>query len=190
MAENETPEFDPRFDPAFQRGFDGAPVQRDPARPQYSPPRFTAPATPSAPNTSTGYVRTNAAPASAPASAQPRREPLAAWEQALSATETEPDLDDREPVEATAAAAEPQYASGRNPFLIVLLALAVLLIAGGIGGLQWLRNRFLASEIATDLDFVTLQASTITASIAIGLGLATAIGVLFVFAIRWRGHRI
>ena len=178
MAENETPEFDPRFDPAFQRGFEGTPAQRDPARPQYTPPQPV-----------TGYARTNAGASTT----VPRREPIAAWEQALAAPESESVLDDeldRGVVDDISRDPEPTYVPGRNPFLIVLLALSVLLIAGGIGGLQWLRNKFLASDIATDLDFVTLQSSTITASIAIGLGLATAIGVLFIYAVRWRGHRV
>ena len=87
------------------------------------------------------------------------------------------------------AAAEAERPAGRNPFLIGLTVISVVLVIGGLAGLQWLRGRFLAPDIATELDFVTVQAATTGLVIVIGLGLATAIGVLFVHAANWSKRR-
>jgi hypothetical protein len=181
VADKEVPEFDPRFDPAFQRGFDG-PVGR----------RSAAGA-----EASTGYLRsTRPATVQAPAALNQPLEPARQqeWENFLDAGKSGGQDQTRTSSEVATASAfvddEPlETTRGRNPFLIVLLIISVVLIGGGVGGLQWLRAKFLAPDIATDLDFVTLQASTVGAAIVVGLGLATAIGVLFVYAVRWRGRR-
>ena len=178
MADKEVPEFDPRFDPAFQRGFDG-PVGRRSA---------------SGAEASTGYLRgTRPATIQAPAALNQPLEPARPkeWENFLGAGQAGAVPNVGEPAAASAREDdEPvETVRGRNPFLIALLIISVLLVGGGIGALQWLRAKFLAPDIATDLDFVTLQASTVGAAIVVGLGLATAIGVLFVYAVRWRGRR-
>lgn len=177
MSDNEVPDFDPRFDPAFQRGFDGPTTRRS---------QITGGEAPS------GYLR-NPRPVSVqpPAALLQPVDPARneGWENFLGSPADVAAASVAAPVSQDAADAEPELTTrGRNPFLIVLLAISVLLIAGGVGGLQWLRAKFLAPDIATDLDFVTLQAATVGAAIVVGLGLATAIGVLFVYAVRWRGR--
>ena len=47
------------------------------------------------------------------------------------------------------------------------------------------RNRAFADTQSSNFDFVTLQVLTAAAPLVICLGLATGIGVLFVFAVRW-----
>ncbi|MEO8094144.1 MAG: hypothetical protein ABI632_04330 [Pseudolysinimonas sp.] len=72
-----------------------------------------------------------------------------------------------------------------NPFLITLLILSAGLIVGGLYLVVRMRDLFADTQSSTDFDFVTLQVLIPSAPIAIGLGVATAIGVLFVYAIRW-----
>jgi hypothetical protein len=72
-----------------------------------------------------------------------------------------------------------------NPFMIVLLAVSVLLIGGGVYLVTRMRDLFANTQSSTDFDFVTLQVLIGAAPIAIGLGVATGIGVLFIYAIKW-----
>ena len=72
-----------------------------------------------------------------------------------------------------------------NPFIIVLLAVSVLLIGGGLYLVVRMRDLFANTQSSTDFDFVTLQVLIGAAPIAIGLGVATGIGVLFSYAIKW-----
>jgi len=178
MAGDDNSEFDPRFDPAFQRGFEGEVTRRAPQPTAYLPsnPVRQAPAAATVP----GY-----------ATVQPGVVAQGGVTDALSPAAPGRALDD-EPATVTAVVpeTEAEYAApGRNPFLIGLTVISVVLVLGGLAGLQWLRGRFLAPDIATELDFVTVQAATTGLVIVIGLGLATAIGVLFVHAARWGKRR-
>lgn len=176
MAGDTDKEFDPRFDRAFQRGFDGEVTTRPPQPTGYLPtnPVREAPASAYAP----GY-----APAQ-PEVVVPRTVGAAANPDLSTAGLSTPDLSMSGAVDQPA-----DEAPGRNPFLIALTIISVVLVVGGVAGLQWLRGRFLAPDIATELDFVTVQAATTGLVIVIGLGLATAIGVLFVHAARWGRRR-
>jgi hypothetical protein len=69
--------------------------------------------------------------------------------------------------------------------MIVLLAVSVLLIGGGLYLVTRMRDLFANTQSSTDFDFVTLQVLIGAAPIAIGLGVATGIGVLFIYAIKW-----
>jgi hypothetical protein len=86
-----------------------------------------------------------------------------------------------------AAAAEPD--TRPNPFLIALGALSAALVAAGIWGVQTARAPFLGTNVATDVDFVGLQILQVLAPMAIALGAATAIGILFVYAVGWQKRR-
>lgn len=180
MAGDNDSEFDPRFDRAFQRGFDGEVTTRAPQPTGYLP---------------TNPVRSSIPPAAVPAygAAQPvaprpgGTEQLGLGPQGVAPQEplsAIPDLSASD--DAVADTAQP---AGRNPFLIGLTVISVVLVLGGLAGLQWLRGRFLAPDIATELDFVTVQAATTGLVIVIGIGLATAIGVLFVHAATWGKRR-
>ena len=89
------------------------------------------------------------------------------------------------------AAVAPQEDAGElpsrrgNPFLIALATVAVVLTVGGLALVFQLRTLFGDGNGNPDFDYVTLQTLMIAAPILAGLGLATGIGVLFVFAIRW-----
>ena len=72
-----------------------------------------------------------------------------------------------------------------NPFLIVLGIVSALLVGGGLYLVSQLRSMFEDTQSSSNFDFVTLQVLTAAAPLVICLGLATAIGVLFVFAVRW-----
>jgi len=72
-----------------------------------------------------------------------------------------------------------------NPFLVVLTAISVILIAGGLATSQWIRSLFEDEDIRLDLDFFSLDSLKIAAPLAVSLGIAIGAGVLFVYAIRW-----
>jgi hypothetical protein len=72
-----------------------------------------------------------------------------------------------------------------NPFLLALLIVAVALIVTGFYIFQTVRELFLSTEV----DYVTAQAVVYAAPLIVVLGVATAIGVLFVYAVRWKRSR-
>ena len=72
-----------------------------------------------------------------------------------------------------------------NPFLIVLGAVSAILVGGGLFLVSRLRDLFEDTQSSSSFDFVTLNVLSAIAPLIICLGLATAIGVLFVFAVRW-----
>lgn len=73
-----------------------------------------------------------------------------------------------------------------NPFLLALAAVSLLLIVGGVGAIQQVRGIFAAEDIAVDLDYVSLHMLIYAAPLSVALGVATGIGVLFLYAIDWR----
>ena len=165
MTTNTEPDFDPRFDPAFQRGFasDGAPQSPAPRRGDKRQNRPAQASPPPVPD----------APVSSPATTSLSSAPLTS-----------------SPVSGVAdAAADPEPDSRPNPFLIALGVLSVALVAAGIWGVQTARAPFLGTNVATDVDFVGLQILQVLAPMAIALGAATAIGILFVYAVGWQRRR-
>jgi len=72
-----------------------------------------------------------------------------------------------------------------NPFLVALAVIGVALAVGGLVLVFQLRTIFGDGNGNPDFDYVTLQTLMIAAPILTGLGVATGIGVLFVFAVRW-----
>jgi len=169
MTRNSEPDFDPRFDPAFQRGF--ASDAATPTAAQRSrPARAATPPVPEA--------------ASAPAPAQPSSVVGPAG------ASTSPAPLGSSPVAGAAdAAADVEPETRPNPFLIALGVLSVALIAAGLWGVQTARAPFLGTNVATDVDFVGLQILQVLAPMAIALGAATAIGILFVYAVGWQRRR-
>ncbi len=107
----------------------------------------------------------------------PRARPVAAVPEALPAVQApvvdEPALDD-DPAPRR-----------RNPFLIALGAVGVLLLGGGLYLVSRLRELFADNQASSDFDYVTLQVLMFLAPLLLVLGLATGIGVLFLFATRW-----
>ncbi|MES2169990.1 MAG: hypothetical protein V4479_04620 [Actinomycetota bacterium] len=79
----------------------------------------------------------------------------------------------------------------RNPLLVTLWVLSALFVVSGVYGLQLIGDR--VSVLANTgqfggADYYLLQSGIILAPMLIVLGLATAVGTLFVLAARWK-HR-
>ncbi|GAB2465080.1 hypothetical protein HD599_000097 [Conyzicola lurida] len=87
------------------------------------------------------------------------------------------------------AAADVDAPKRINPFLIALAAASILLIAGGLWGVQAAREPFLQTDVAAQADYVGLQMLMEFAPMAIILGLATGLGVLFFLAAAWQRAR-
>ena len=85
-------------------------------------------------------------------------------------------------VEQEAADPSPRRA---NPFFLALGGIAVALIAGGLYLVSRMQAIFGDTSGASDFDFVTLQVLMYAAPLLVVLGIATAIGLLFIAAVRW-----
>jgi hypothetical protein len=171
MSDEKNAEVDPRFDPAFQRGFDPAiPVEE--YLPEPLPRRIAAPAIAPAPLVA------------APAPAAARPEAAVAPVAAVVAADADGESDD-EPVVAVDTDASPS----RNPFLLFLGIIAIALVVAGV----WLFIRsgdaFNSKEVRSQGDYMSLDATIHSAPFIALLGAATAIGVLFFFASKWRRRR-
>ncbi|MEO5919766.1 MAG: hypothetical protein ABIQ01_01350 [Pseudolysinimonas sp.] len=154
---------DPRYDPAFQRGFEG--------------------------QVRSGLRKRTSVRRSSLVSPAPYR-----------AEEPEPDVEEYGVQDATqtrtGAEEEPEPAPEhvpvsslgvrdlrRNPFLIALVAVGLVLT---IGGIAWaVHARQTVADLATELDYWYLQASVVGAPLTIVAGIAVLAGVLFVAAARW-----
>jgi hypothetical protein len=169
MSTNDSDEFDPRFDPAFQRGFEPTGSRFRPrAGDQRTAEALTA--------DRTRIVAPPVSPAAGTA-APPVAQPV----DTHASGALLPDDSD--------GAADAATGSGVNPFLIALGVLSVLLVAGGVWGVQTAREPFLNTNAAANVDYSGLQMLMTFAPMAIALGIATAVGILFVFAVRWRQPR-
>ena len=168
MSEEKNSGLDPRFDPAFQRGFD----QSDPDRAlcsglgsQEERPEVTLPVVPAA-----------RADEKAPAE-DPRGEVADATPVSL------------DPAESPTQSVVQDVSPTRNPFLLVLLIVAVVLIVAGVILFVQTGDAFNSSEVQSQGDYMSLNATIETAPFISLLGGATLIGVLFVFAVRYVAGR-
>ena len=91
--------------------------------------------------------------------------------------------------EQTDVAALDEQPPRPNPFLIALGVIAVVLVVAGVWGIQAARQPFLGTDVATNIDYVGLQILQLIAPVSVALGAATAIGILFVFAVGWQKRR-
>ena len=82
--------------------------------------------------------------------------------------------------------AEPADGRRVNPFVIGLGVVSIVLMLGGGYLITLLQQMFAASQGSqTTFDYATFQALVYGAPLLIALGVATAIGILFVSAVRW-----
>lgn len=171
-----TNRIDPRFNPAFQRGYDGegdstAAPDAAPDAPQGAP---------------AGRARVTPAheQVAQPAHSLHPTRPVAERRPTSSDSRSAAN-DDGVGHSAAQAEAEPEQATraGVNPFLLGLLVVAAALIGCGVYLLQWSRELFMTNQV----DFVFAQTVVYTVPVILGLGIATAIGVVFVYAVRWQG---
>lgn len=134
-----------------------------------------------------GYDGPSPEPASADRIGRPTRSvepvPVAMPRQPVAERDSDHSVDDR------FIESEVHGERRRNPFLIALGIIAAVLVGGGLLLVSRLRDLFEDTQSSSNFDFVTLQVLTATAPLLITLGLATGIGVLFVYAIdRQRGR--
>jgi hypothetical protein len=192
MVDDQTPKFDPRFSPAFQRGFEGEvdvpaePVAkqkvRPPAPPTQAPPTQAAPA-PLAPTPPRNRLPPTALvigqAVSAPASPGGLgTEPPVAPSPGPARTSTE------------RSAAPSPSPSLRNPFIVALCVIAVALLVAGIAIFARTSQAFNdPGNVRSQGDYESLSTTLAAAPMLVLLGVATAIGVLFVFAVRWRSGK-
>ncbi len=153
-------DFDPRFDPAFQPGYD--PTKHGSSRPRTAQKRQPQQQQPDAFAPTIG-IAPRSSEVEAPAA-----------------------VTSQQPV----ADAQPAAAPARNPLLIVLWVISALLVVAGLYGLRIIADR--VSLLAANggfggSDYYLLQSYTIIAPLLIVLGLATAIGTLFLVAARFHG---
>ena len=83
-------------------------------------------------------------------------------------------------------AVEELAARGMNPFVVGLWVVAAVLVLVGGYLAQWVRTTFLTDSVSTNVDYVTIEIVKYGAPLLIALGLATAIGLLFLHAVAWR----
>ena len=170
MTARSDDEFDPRFDPAFQRGFEG---QRATEGQRAGEPRRSVP------------PRAEARPLEA----RPVAQPYASAPPIGLPPETARDESVVSRPEQADVAADSDQPPRANPFLIALGVVAVALVVAGAWGIQTAREPFLGGESASNIDYIGLQILQTISPISIGLGVATAIGILFVFAVSWQRRR-
>jgi hypothetical protein len=184
MSDDKNSGIDPRFDPAFQRGFDQA-IPIEESVPAPAPRKLSAP--PSTPKVAAPPVASAFAPPAAPADVPaPKRAPAVVPAAALPVA-----IEDLDP----AAADEPQLESmtdvppSRNPFLLFLGIIAIALIATGIWLFVRSGDAFNSTVVRSQGDYMSLYSTINMAPFIALLGAATAIAVLFVFAVKYRGRR-
>ena len=164
-------EFDPRFNPAFQPGY-------DPERHRNIP----------------SVEKDGRAPLlGAPEVIEPTAQPVLRVPEAASVSSVSPAAIDF--VEQIAASpdnsAVEQPARHVNKYLIALWVISVLFIAAGITVVRQIGLRLDALNVAgggSGFDYYLLQVYTTAAPLLVLLGLATAVGTLFVLAAT-RAHR-
>lgn len=161
MADDQGSGVDPRFNPAFQRGF-----VSDGHLDEYAPVAGAVPAA-AAPEPDAPLV-------GAPGPAGPTGP--AAAEQFVRM--------DADGTDAASPASEVQ--SARNPYLITLLVVALVLIVAGIWLFVGSETQFDSSEVQSQGDYVSLTSLIEFAPFLALLGGSIIVGVLFVYALRYR----
>ncbi|MDQ1562356.1 MAG: hypothetical protein QOE85_1697 [Actinomycetota bacterium] len=78
---------------------------------------------------------------------------------------------------------------GRNPYLLILGVVAVILVAVGVWLFVQSGAQFNSREVRSQGDYMSLDATIHMAPFISLLGAATAIGVVFVFAVKWRRRK-
>ncbi|MET3767492.1 hypothetical protein ABIB15_000154 [Marisediminicola sp. UYEF4] len=196
----ETSRFDPRFDPAFQPGYDGAATrQRSNGG---APGPGIADAAAATPSDQRDAIQRDADPLSAgrptagqraagsqsdvaPSGAGPRPPgpPLP-----FAHAETGPGASGGVDVEETDAAPP---ARSTNPFLLVLWVASALMVFGGVGLFQSVGQLTAEAQRtgSAPYDYFLVQSLIFGAPLLMVLGVATATGILFVHAVRWRKRR-
>jgi hypothetical protein len=116
------------------------------------------------------------------------------WDGPAAAPAPEPPARPRADPERIVVTAEPEPVRDTdsrrlNPFLIALGAVAVALVVAGLWMATVVSSGFNDQGPTSQVDWAVLQVLMIGSPVCALLGVATGIGILFVFAVRWRGAR-
>jgi hypothetical protein len=171
MSDEKSAEIDPRFDPAFQRGFDQSiPIEGYEPEPAARKSAVEVPRLP-------------------PIAPKPAAVIVPAAPQVESSEHSTVDSEDADlAVTGPEASADLESSPSRNPFLLFLGIIAIALVAVGIWLFVRSGDAFNSRDVPSQGAFMSLTSTITVAPFIALLGAATAIGVLFVFASRWR-HR-
>lgn len=173
MSDDKDVEIDPRFDPAFQRGFDQTiPIEN------YVPEPVARTSAPPPPVAVPEIAPHRAAPPPMPKAERPEPE--------LIVVDSD---DDTEPSEEPVVETDLDSNPARNPFLLFLGIIAIALVAVGIWLFVRSGDAFNSREVRSQGDYMSLDATIHMAPFIALLGAATAIGVIFVFASKWRRRK-
>lgn len=75
-----------------------------------------------------------------------------------------------------------------NPFVVALGVVSLSLVLGGLYMVLHGRQLYSSTGGVSEFNYVTFQVVIYGAPLMIALGIATAIGILFLFATRWRSR--
>lgn len=197
----ETSRFDPRFDPEFQPGYDGAATRRGPgtgggavgqgaadaSAATIADPRTADQRTVDRPGADRRVVQRAAGsqPTLSPSGSGPRPPGPP-----LPRRQTETGLDASDAVEPDETDAAPPARSA-NPFLLMLWVASALMVFGGVGLFQWVGQLTAEAQRtgSAPYDYFLVQSLIFGAPLLMVLGVATATGILFVYAVGWRKGR-
>jgi len=151
---------DPRYDPAFQRGFEGS---------------------------VTSSVRSRQAPQrDAIVTPAPFRQPEATEPQPEVAPTRSAAVDEPEPTPEHDAVPVAARRLTRNPYLVAVTLLGVIMVGGGAAWANQARGLVSGRGVAaTDLDYWFLEATVVGAPLTIVAGILILAGVLFMAATAW-----
>jgi len=175
-------QFDPRFDPAFQRGFGGASGTAGSGTGTETGRRSAAPVVQQLPPPTpvSGYPAPPIGDVPGPARGQ------AAAPAVRDGLSGDSSRDDGLFIADDAAEDRRLWT---NPFLIGLALVAVALVFAGLWMFQVAREPFLGTNANSQADYATLTMLMDLAPLLLVLGAATAIGIVFAFALQWQRRR-
>lgn len=170
--------FDPRYSPEFQRGFDPA-VHDGPAATSETHERIPATSDPSDPRV----------PPAPPAPGSAPREVVPPPQRA----DAEGDHAAVDTADGVTEMPEPPW---KNPYLVVLTILGVVLLAIGVSAFRWSVEQVYQGQFGFGGENDEARDAWLAAQVAWGLapllalaGLLTLIGVVFFIAVTWRAYR-
>lgn len=161
---------DPRYDPAFQRGFEGDVTSTIRTRTAVRRTALVSPAP----------FRSN--------EPEPEPEPEVEEYGVHDVEPTRSAVDDAPGVAPERVAVRPAGVRDltRNPFLVILVVLGLIMIVGGGAWANQGRQLVAArGGASTELDYWFLQATVVAAPLTILAGIAILAGVLFIAAAAW-----
>lgn len=176
--------FDPRYNPEFQRGYEPrSRDQIDERLEQAQPARDRV----RAPRERPGAQRV------APMPVAPAPEPAISRSEAIDPLDSMEALFSHEPNEEDQPAEVPPW---RNPYLIALTAIGVVLTIAGLSIFRWAVSQMYSGQVMGGTGADDAQQDWIWVQVAWGMaplltisGVLTVIGVIFFLAVKWKPRK-